>query len=157
MKIVLAMFDDRISPRFDVAPRMSVYRIEGDKITHNKDIFCEEWTEMERVYKLKDLQVDILVCGAITSNSCEILRNNGTSVIPWVIGVAEKFLKTFSKDQTKSMMVQARKNLLLKNSKDKRKHNRDSIKVGSESGGMDSQKKHAKKSTMKVSRKEGGA
>lgn len=108
MKLVLAMFDDRISPRFDVAPKMSVYKIEGKKIMHNKDIYCEEWSEMARVQRLKDLRVNILVCGAINSNLCEILLNNGTSVIPWVNGYAEDFLKKFFESRTKSKMIQAK-------------------------------------------------
>jgi predicted Fe-Mo cluster-binding NifX family protein len=103
------MFDDRISPRFDVAPKMCVYKVEGKKITHNKDIFCEEWTEMDRVQRLKDLRVDVLVCGAINSNLCEILLNNGTSVIPWVNGDARDFLKQFIKRRKTSNMIQAKK------------------------------------------------
>ena len=42
MKLALAIFENRISPRFDVAPKMRVYKIEGKNIMHNRDIFCED-------------------------------------------------------------------------------------------------------------------
>jgi len=126
MKLVLAMFDDRISPRFDVAPKMSVYKIEGKKIMHNKDIYCEEWSEMDRVQRLKDLRVDILVCGAITNHLCEILLNNGISVIPWVIGDAEDFLHNFFTSRTKSKMIQAKnKQPLFKSPQHRRRYKKE--------------------------------
>jgi predicted Fe-Mo cluster-binding NifX family protein len=155
MKLVLAMFDDRISPRFDVAPKMSVYKIEGKKIVHNKDIYCEEWSEMERVQRLKDLRVDILVCGAITNNLCEILLNNGTRIIPWVNGNADDFLKKFFKSPTKSKMIRPRTTPLLSRSK----NNSTSFVKGSDKylenkRGKVRTKKHNKGSPAKLSSKE---
>ena len=144
MKLALAIFENRISPRFDVAPKMRVYKIEGKNIMHNRDIFCKEWPEMDRVWRLKDLGVDVLVCGAIAQNVRKILFNNGIIVIPWILGNAEDFLRKFTKHHTKLNMRKANKHqLLLENSKRNKK-----FKKGDEKEKAD-KKRNAEKNSLK--------
>ena len=50
---------------------------------------------MERVHRLKDLGVEILVCGGIPNYLCETLLHNDINVFPWVTGDVQDVLKKF--------------------------------------------------------------
>ena len=95
MRIAISTFNGKISPRFDVAPGLRLYEIKGRKITNEKEISCEGWNDMERVNRLKELGVEILVCGGIPNYLSETLLNNDINVFPWVTGDVQDVLKKF--------------------------------------------------------------
>ena len=95
MRIAISTFNGKISPRFDVAPGLRLYEIQEWEITNEKEISCEGWNDMERVQRLKELGVEILVCGGIPNYLCETLLNNDINVFPWVTGDVQDVLKKF--------------------------------------------------------------
>jgi len=109
MRIAISIFNGKISPRFDVAPELRLYDIEERKITNEKEISCEGWNDMERVHRLKELGVEILICGGIPNYLCETLLNNNINVFPWVTGDVKDILKKFLKGKTKPKIAQGRK------------------------------------------------
>jgi predicted Fe-Mo cluster-binding NifX family protein len=100
MRIAISTFNGKISPRFDVAPGLRLYEIKERKITSEKEISCEGWNDMERVHRLKELGVEILVCGGIPNYLCETLLNNNINVFPWVTGDVQDVLKKFLRKKT---------------------------------------------------------
>jgi len=95
MRIAISVFNGKISPRFDVAPKLRLYEIKEQKITNEKEISCEEWNDMDRVQRLKELGVEVLVCGGIANYLCETLLNNDINVFPWVTGDVQAVLRKF--------------------------------------------------------------
>jgi predicted Fe-Mo cluster-binding NifX family protein len=95
MRIAISIFNGKISPRFDVAPVLRLYEINKRKITNEQEILCEGWNDMERVRRLKELGVEILVCGGIPNYLFETLLNNDINVFPWVTGDVKDVLKKF--------------------------------------------------------------
>jgi predicted Fe-Mo cluster-binding NifX family protein len=95
MKIAIPTFGTRISPRFDHAPGCSLFDIDGDKITGSTQLSCEGWRDIERVSKLIDAKVDVLICGALPNFLMGILMNSGIRVIPWIAGNAGEALSLF--------------------------------------------------------------
>ena len=100
MRIAISTFNGKISPRFDVAPVLRLYEIKKRKITDEKEISCEGWNDMERVQRLKEMRVEILVCGGIPNYLFETLVNNHISVFPWVTGNVQDVLKKFLREET---------------------------------------------------------
>jgi predicted Fe-Mo cluster-binding NifX family protein len=105
MKIVIPVFESRISPRFDCAPGFRLYEMEGDRITGIREISCEGWNDMDRVSRLKVLGIDTLICGGIPDYLLSILKNNGINVIPWVAGDNSEVLTVFLQGRLNSGTV----------------------------------------------------
>jgi predicted Fe-Mo cluster-binding NifX family protein len=105
MKIAIPVFENRISPRFDYAPELGVYDIEGQRITGRREISCEGWSDIERVSKLKGFGIDILICGGLPGYLHNILTNSGIRVIPWLAGDVGDALSLFLRGQLNPGMV----------------------------------------------------
>ena len=100
MRIAISIFNGKISPRFDVAPKLRLYEIKEREITDEKEISCEGWNDTDRVQRLKELGVEILVCGGIPNYLSETLLNNDINVFPWVTGDVQDALKKFLRKET---------------------------------------------------------
>ena len=105
MKIAIPVFENRISPRFDFAPGFGLYDIEGKRITGSREIFCEGWSDIERVAKLKGFAVDILICGGLPGYLQSILIKSGIKVIPWIAGNVSDALSLFLRGRLNAGMV----------------------------------------------------
>jgi len=105
MKIAIPLFANRISPRFDFAPTLSLFNIEGEKIVESKEISCEGWNDMERVSRLKELGVQTLICGGLPNYLLSLLNHNGIKVIPWVAGDVNEALTLFLQGRLSSGMA----------------------------------------------------
>ena len=105
MKIAIPTFGTRISPRFDHAPGCALFDIEGDKITGSTQLSCTGWRDIERVSRLIDAKVDVLICGALPNFLLGILTNNGIRVIPWIAGNTAEALSLFLQGRLEQGMV----------------------------------------------------
>jgi predicted Fe-Mo cluster-binding NifX family protein len=105
MKIAITLFIDRISPRFDFAPTLGLFNIEGEKIVESKEVSCEGWNDMERVSRLKELGVQTVICGGLPNHLLGLLNHNGIKVIPWVAGDANEALTLFLQGRLSSGMA----------------------------------------------------
>jgi predicted Fe-Mo cluster-binding NifX family protein len=95
MRIAVSVFGKRISPRFDFAPAFGLFDTEGKKIIESRNISCDGWGDAERVSRLKELEVDTLICGSLPNYLLGILTNSGIKVIPWIAGNADEALSLF--------------------------------------------------------------
>jgi predicted Fe-Mo cluster-binding NifX family protein len=105
MKIAITLFIDRISPRFDFAPTLGLFNIEGEKIVESKEVSCEGWNDMERVSRLKELGVQTVICGGLPNHLLSLLNHNGIKVIPWIAGDANEALTLFLQGRLSSGMA----------------------------------------------------
>ena len=105
MKIAIPVFEDRISPRFDFAPGLGLYDIEGERVIASREISCGGWGEGERLSRLKGFGVDTLICGGIPDYLQNMLTGSGIRVIPWVAGNVSDILSLFLRGQLNSGMV----------------------------------------------------
>ena len=105
MRIAIPVFGKRISPRFDCAPGLGLFEVERGEVTNSREISCEGWGDIDRVSKLRDLNVDTLICGGLPEYLQSILRQRGIQVIPWIAGNADEALSLFLKDRLVQGMV----------------------------------------------------
>jgi predicted Fe-Mo cluster-binding NifX family protein len=97
MKVAIPVFGHRVSPRFDFAPGLILFTLENGKIVGREELSLILWRPWQRVEKLKELQVQTLICGGIDGDSENMLLQQRIQVIPWIAGEAQEALDAFLK------------------------------------------------------------
>lgn len=92
MKIAIATFGERVSPRFDCAPTFLIVTAENAQVSKGRQLIASEWAPHDRINKLVDLGVDMIVCGGIDWWSAESLRSAGVKIYCQVAGEIDEAL-----------------------------------------------------------------
>lgn len=92
MKIGIATFTDRVSPRFDCARTFLLLTLEDGQGESREELNAFDWAPHERVKRLVDFGVDAVICGAIDCRSAESLRSAGVTLYGGVSGELEDAL-----------------------------------------------------------------
>ena len=89
MKIAIALFGNKVSPRFDLSPEFWMITAENRKVVHQERISTERLDIPQRMEQLALSGVKKLICGGIHDFSLNELQNRGIDVFHNVIGEAE--------------------------------------------------------------------
>ena len=95
MKIAIPIWEDKISPVFDTALRLMVVDIEGKKELSRTVYYIDEQDLLRKCQRIRTLDVDILICGAVSHSFLKILNANGLEVIEEISGRAEEVLEAY--------------------------------------------------------------
>jgi predicted Fe-Mo cluster-binding NifX family protein len=98
MKVVLTVWENRISPVADSARQLLVVYVENRTIQDRRT----EWFEVESIFyrarRLSDLEVRIFICGAISDFFASLLEGYGIRLIPFICGKIEEVLDAYLED-----------------------------------------------------------
>ena len=86
MKIAIPVYNDSVSNVFDFATRLLLVDIESGKEANRSEVALESQLLPQRASQLKDLEVDVLVCGAISRVLANMVTTSGIQVLPYVTG-----------------------------------------------------------------------
>ncbi len=95
MKIAMTVWEGKISPVFDSAQSLLIAEIENGEVKNkryehfNSDIIFR----LEDV--LKNLGVDVLICGAISEVPSKIIEDSGINIIPFIGGNVEEIFDSY--------------------------------------------------------------
>jgi len=95
MKTAIALFGERVSPRFDCAQDFMVINVNHGRITKRQREKIRDWMSIVKVKRLADLDVETLICGGVDEKSVEYLRFMGIRVVANVKGGAEDAVSSF--------------------------------------------------------------
>ncbi len=95
IKIAVAIFGSRISPRFDCAPSMLIAERDRDRIIKRREIHTEGLTALERIKRLRQLQIKVLICGGIDKHSVQMIEALDIMIYSWITGEYEDGLTCF--------------------------------------------------------------
>ena len=95
MILAIPIFGCEISPRFDCAREMMLFRVEGGKIVDQRTLPIIETNTLNRARILSALKVQQIICSGIDDFSVRMLNGMGIQVFPWVSGDAHLALKGF--------------------------------------------------------------
>jgi len=95
MILAIPIFGCEISPRFDCAREMMLFRVEGGKIVGQKTLPIIETNPLNRARILSALKVQQVICSGIDDFSVRMLNGVGIQVFPWVSGDAHQAIKGF--------------------------------------------------------------
>lgn len=98
MKMALTVWGNRISPMFDAAHMLLVVEIENTQIISRRyESFYPEFPS-RLADMLEEMDVAILICGAISEMPANILEANGIKLIPFIMGDAHEVIDAYVKD-----------------------------------------------------------
>ena len=86
MKAAFAYWDNRIAPVFDTARQIHVVEVKAGQLASEAPETLSEEMSVQKVLRLVELGVGILVCGAISRPMHEMVVAYGISVVPFVAG-----------------------------------------------------------------------
>ncbi|MGC9455069.1 MAG: NifB/NifX family molybdenum-iron cluster-binding protein [Phycisphaerae bacterium] len=95
MRVAIADFDGRVSPVFDVARHLRVLDVDSGETVAREDVALTEVHELSRVARLKDLGVDVLICGAVSRPLEAALTSAGMRVIARICGPVEDVVSAY--------------------------------------------------------------
>jgi len=95
MKAAMTVWDGRISPVFDVSRRAVVLTIENGSVVERLNQDIDTPSRALKLDRIRDLGIEVLICGAISEPFHRELIARGVSVIGFVAGDMERVLTCF--------------------------------------------------------------
>jgi predicted Fe-Mo cluster-binding NifX family protein len=94
-RIAIPIWNGRVSPVFDAASRLLVVEVgpEGEYNRFETDV--SDQFLPSKAMRLTGLEVDILICGAISRPLSSMVTTAGIRLIPWISGQVEEVLQAF--------------------------------------------------------------
>lgn len=95
MKIAIPQWQGRVSPVFDVAANLLIVEVVEGRETGRQAICPLAVDPLARARHVAQLQVDVLICGAVSWPLEMALSSEGVRVISHICGEVEEVLKAF--------------------------------------------------------------
>ena len=95
MKIAIPICEDCVSNVFDFAGKLLLVEIENSKEISRSEVPLESQSLSQRVGQLKSLEVDVLICGAISRALANMVTAPGIQVLPYVTGRIDDVLQAY--------------------------------------------------------------
>ena len=95
MKLAIPIYNSNISNVFDFAHRLLLVDIENGKEANRSEVALESQLLPQRAGQLKNLGVDVLVCGAISRVLANMVTASGIQVLPYVTGSIDDVLQAY--------------------------------------------------------------
>ena len=95
MKLAIPIYNDNISNVFDFAHKLLLVDIENGKEANRYEVALESRLLPQRAGQLKNLGVDVLVCGAISRVLANMVTAFGIQVLPYVTGSIDDVLQAY--------------------------------------------------------------
>ena len=96
MRLAIPIWNERVSPVFDTASRLVLVDVEqGAEVGRQIVEVVADPFPTQRARRLTDLQVNGLICGAISRPLASFVSAAGIDLIPWVAGPVEDVLRAY--------------------------------------------------------------
>ena len=97
MKLAIPIWEDKISPVFDTALRLLVVEVKDKREVSRFIYYIGDEDLTRRCQHIRTLNVDILICGAVSYPFLQMLQSYGLEVIQQISGHVEEVLEAFLK------------------------------------------------------------
>jgi predicted Fe-Mo cluster-binding NifX family protein len=95
MKIAIPVWEGKISPVLDTASRLVIFNVENKNATLKGETHLQGIDFIRKCSQIKEMRVDLLICGAVSRHFGMMLAHTGVRVIPWIAGSAEEVLNAY--------------------------------------------------------------
>lgn len=95
MIVALAEWKGRVSPVFDVSRHILVLAIRDGVIVERREEYLDEEEPLGKAKRLASMEIDHLICGAISRPLAGLLSAYGIRTITFVAGDVEEVIKAF--------------------------------------------------------------
>jgi predicted Fe-Mo cluster-binding NifX family protein len=94
-RVAIPVHNGRISPVFEVARRLLIAEVGDGGIRSREEVNVDDIYPPRRAEKLKSLDVDVLLCGAISRHMAVMLSSSKVEVTPFLSGSVDEVLNAF--------------------------------------------------------------
>ncbi len=95
MRLAVAVWGSEVSPVFDFAHQILVVQCEEDAERARYHYEIPDEPMAARAERLRELGVNVLVCGAISNPLAKMVSGLGITLIPWKCGIIEEVLVAY--------------------------------------------------------------
>lgn len=95
MRLAIPIWDDKVSPVLDTASRLLIVEVEDHGEASRFETNLDEQNLSRKCLRIQDLDVDLLICGAISRPFSRMLMASGIDIIPEISGLTEEVLRAY--------------------------------------------------------------
>ena len=95
MRIAISIWEDKISPVFDTASKLLIIDKNTQKESSRSEANLLEQNMSQRCSFIRGLDLDVLICGAVSRQFSEMLKASGLKIISGISGPAEDVLEAY--------------------------------------------------------------
>ena len=96
MKVALTVWENRISPVFDTAKMLLLAEIKDKKVISKRHEPFDPELFSRLVNRLTELDITVLICGAISKVPANIIEASRIKLIPFISGKADDVLECYA-------------------------------------------------------------
>lgn len=97
MKVAVTVWEERISPVFDASRRLLIAEIEDRRITDRSYVIFDPGMPSNLAKILSELDVPVLICGAVSQVPATIMTNSGIRLISFITGEVDRVLEVYAR------------------------------------------------------------
>jgi len=90
--LAIPVWNDRVSTTFDFARKLLVVEADGEREVSRKEVPLGDEPVERKARRIRDLAVQVVLCGAISRPFAEAVSQAGIRVIPYVSGEVDSVL-----------------------------------------------------------------
>ena len=95
MRIAISIWEDKISPVLDTASKLLIIDNKPQKEASRFEAKLLEQDMSQRCSFIRGLELDVLICGAVSRQFKEMLKASGIKIISGISGPAEDVLEAY--------------------------------------------------------------
>ena len=99
MRIAIPIRDGCVSPAFDFSHRLLLVEFEDGREVRRSEAALFPESIAQRAGRLRELEVDTLICGAISRDLARSVTGTGIEILAYVTGPVDEVLKAYITDQ----------------------------------------------------------
>jgi predicted Fe-Mo cluster-binding NifX family protein len=98
LRIAIPVWEGRISPVLDVAENLLLIDVDNGQQAGRSVEKVGSLLLPQRARQISELEVDIVICGAISRALTDMLSTSGITVLPCIMGEVEDVLSSYLND-----------------------------------------------------------
>lgn len=99
MKIAIAIYNNDVSNVFDFSRKVLVVDVAEGLEVNRREVDLESQRVMQRVGQLQRLEVEVLICGAVSRVLADVIEESGIKIISYVAGNVNDILAAYLRDE----------------------------------------------------------
>jgi len=95
MKVAIAVWEDRVSSVLDFSQQLVVVEFDAGGETSRVQMALPEQNALTRLVRLRELGIDVLICGAVSQPLASAFTTSGVQLLPYVTGGVDDVLRAY--------------------------------------------------------------
>jgi len=93
--LAIPVWNDHVSTTFDFAGRLLVVEADGEREVSRREVALGDESAERKARRIRDLAVQVVLCGAISQPLSRAVSQAGIQVIPYVAGEVDNVLAAY--------------------------------------------------------------